>query len=108
MAEAYDAANVVFCFYNSLTLALCEFNGRYYGGGVLELTPSEFKNLAIPYTTVDQEDVKTLDRMFQDQRSISDIVSYVNERTLARWLHAETIERLNIIRRTLMQRRISD
>lgn len=108
LAEAYDAANVVFCFYNSLTLALCEFNGRYYGGGVLELTPSEFKSLAIPYTTVGQEDVKTLDRMFQDQRSISDIVSYVNERTLARWLHAETIERLNIIRRTLMQRRISD
>jgi len=108
LTEDYDAASVVFCFYNSLTLALCEFNGRYYGGGVLELTPSEFKDLALPYTRINQSDVKTLDRMFQEKRPISDIVSYVNERTLAKWLDPDVIERLNVIREALMKRRLRD
>lgn len=107
LAEAYDAASVVFCFYNSLTLALCEFNGRYYGGGVLELTPSEFKDLALPYTRIVRSDVEVLDRMFQENRPILDIVSYVNERTLATRLEPDMIEHLNIIRQTLMKRRLS-
>lgn len=108
LTESYDANSVVFCFYNSLTLALCEFNGRYYGGGVLELTPSEFKDLSLPYTQIEKEDVERLDQMFREEYPISDIVSYVNERTLARWLQPEIIERLNLIRQTLMQRRIND
>lgn len=107
LTEAYDAASVVFCFYNSLTLALCEFNGRYYGGGVLELTPSEFKDLALPYTKIERSDVETLDRMFQEKRPVLDIVSYVNNRTLAKWLDPDMIERLNVIRQTLMKRRLS-
>ncbi len=107
LAEAYDAASVVFCFYNSLTLALCEFNGRYYGGGVLELTPSEFKDLALPYTKIERSDVEVLDRMFQEKYPILDIVSYVNDRTLAKWLTSDVIERLNVIRQTLMKRRLS-
>lgn len=107
LMETYDAASVVFCFYNSLTLALCEFNGRYYGGGVLELTPSEFKDLALPYTKIEQSDVEVLDRMFREKRPILDIVSYVNERTLATRLESDVIERLNIIRQTLMKRRLS-
>ena len=45
--EDYDAASFAFCFYNSLTLALCEYSGRFYGGGVGELVPSEFKQLSI-------------------------------------------------------------
>ena len=45
----WEKESVVFCFYNSLTLAQCEFQGRYYGGGVSELVPSEFKELKIPY-----------------------------------------------------------
>ena len=67
LKDAYDAASVVFCFYNSLTLALCEFNGRYYGGGVLELTPSEFKGLVLPYTQIQRSDVEKLDRMFRER-----------------------------------------
>ena len=46
----YDKRSAAFCFYNSLTLAQCEYYGRYYAGGVSELIPSEFKELAIPYS----------------------------------------------------------
>lgn len=108
LKEGYDAASVVFCFYNSLTLALCEYNGRYYGGGVLELTPSEFKALTLPYRQISRADVETLDRMFREKQPAADIVSFVNARTLAGKLPPETICRLNMIRQTLMQRRLGD
>src|SRR5699024_3910683 len=36
--EGIEPESLVFCFYNSLTLAQCEFVGRYYAGGVSELT----------------------------------------------------------------------
>lgn len=37
---------------NSLTLLACELSGRTYGGGVLELVPSEIRSLPIPITDV--------------------------------------------------------
>lgn len=40
---------ICFSFYNSLTLLFAEINGRFYGGGVLELSPSELKRLPIIY-----------------------------------------------------------
>jgi hypothetical protein len=43
-----DINSLVLLFYNSLTLVFSEINGRFYGGGVLELTPNEFKKLPIP------------------------------------------------------------
>lgn len=36
-------------FHNSLTALAAELAGRYYGGGVLELTPSEARTLPVPY-----------------------------------------------------------
>ncbi len=106
LQNQYDAASVAFCFYNSLTLALCEFNGRYYGGGVLELTPSEFKSLFLPYEQIAPEDVEVLDGMFREKRPAEEIVSFVNERTLADRFPPFVVERLNVIRETLMRRRL--
>jgi len=43
-----SAAKIVFCFVNSLTALTAELEGRHYGGGVLELVPSEIERLLIP------------------------------------------------------------
>lgn len=40
---------ICFSFYNSLTMLFAETDGRFYGGGVLELSPNELKNLPIVY-----------------------------------------------------------
>lgn len=104
----YDPASVVFCFYNSLTLAQCEFHGRYYGGGVLELIPSEFRELSLPYSRIGEGDVRELEDMFRRQVPVSEIVSFVNARTLARWMREDTIKALNDIREKLMRRRLAD
>lgn len=43
-----NAENLVCSFLNPLTAITAELEGRYYGGGVLELVPSEIEKLYIP------------------------------------------------------------
>ncbi|OEG74147.1 modification methylase [Shewanella colwelliana] len=43
-----DASKFACCFLNPLTAIFAELEGRYYGGGVLELVPSEIEKLYIP------------------------------------------------------------
>ena len=47
MKEEFDIYNLCYSFYNSLTLLFAEIDGRFYGGGVLELTPKEFRGLPL-------------------------------------------------------------
>lgn len=44
-----SAEKLVFCFVTALTALSAELEGRHYGGGVLELVPSEIEELAIAY-----------------------------------------------------------
>lgn len=75
--EGYTIENLIFSFYNSLTLLAAEMQGRFYGGGVLELTPNEFKNLPIPYTVCD--DFSKFSNMFENKMSIEEILN-VNDK----------------------------
>ena len=84
--SAYDKESMAFCFYNSLTLTQCEFYGRYYAGGVSELTPSEFKRLAIPYRKIDKDDIKQLSEMFKANENIDKIIAFVNLKTIEKEL----------------------
>jgi adenine-specific DNA-methyltransferase len=47
--QGYSIRGICFSFYNSITLLFAETNGRFYGGGVLELSPNELKGLPIVY-----------------------------------------------------------
>lgn len=47
--EGYSIDALCFSFFNSLTLLFAEMDGRFYGGGVLELTPREFRGLPLVY-----------------------------------------------------------
>jgi adenine-specific DNA-methyltransferase len=102
----FNKESVVFCFYNSLTLAQCEFEGRYYGGGVSELVPSEFKKLAIPYRNIESQDVEKLNEMFREKENLEKIVSFVNEKTIAKDMSEEEVEKIEYVRRRLVERRM--
>lgn len=72
MNGGYTIDNFVFSFYNSLTLLAAEMQGRYYGGGVLELTPNEFKNLPIPYTQC--ENFTRFSELFEKKTNFDNIL----------------------------------
>ncbi|MEK4675647.1 hypothetical protein BLX06_15745 [Bacillus cereus] len=103
--ENFDAPSVAFCFYNSLTMTLCEFQGRFYGGGVGELVPSEFKSLSMPYKKVSRNDFELLDTMFRRNCSFEDIVDFVDKIVLNE-LSSQDVAKLKSIRNKYLLRRL--
>ncbi len=103
----YDRESMAFCFYNTLTLTQCEHYGRYYAGGVSELIPSEFKRLSVPYRKIDREDISKLNSMFAQNREEDEIIAFVNSKTIENDLEKTTVEKLEKIRKKLMQRRLA-
>lgn len=103
--EGIDPESLVFCFYNSLTLTQCEFVGRYYAGGVSELTPNEFRTISVPYRQIKPCDIERAKQMFNDNEDLNQIVAFVNSKTLEADLSTDEITNLNIIRSKLIKRR---
>ena len=50
-------------FLNSMTFAFSEVMGRSYGGGVLELEPSEAEALPVPFKGADKLDSKRINEL---------------------------------------------
>lgn len=101
----FDAQSVAFCFYNSLTITLCEYNGRFYGGGVGELVPSEFKSLCLPYKRVDKQKVQKLDSMLRTNKPIEKVMEFVDSVVLND-LTENDLELLKKIRMKYLMRRL--
>jgi adenine-specific DNA methylase len=60
------AEKLVSCFINPLTALSAELEGRHYGGGVLELIPSEIEKLLIPLPTMVNVDIAELDKSIRN------------------------------------------
>jgi adenine-specific DNA-methyltransferase len=74
MKNGYDLNSFIYSFYNTLTLLLSELEGRYYGGGVLELIPSEFKKLPIPYNEISNTQFDNFTTNFEQKSNIEQIL----------------------------------
>ncbi|NKC20356.1 N-6 DNA methylase [Pseudoalteromonas sp. S4498] len=109
MKEGFDIKSLIFSFYNSMTLAFAEIQGRYYGGGVLELTPSEFKSLPIPYIEITDELFDEFVIQFHNKKSIEDILKFNDEILLKDGLNMPLSEIMSFkqVRNTLLQRRLN-
>jgi adenine-specific DNA-methyltransferase len=109
MRDGFQVENLIYSFYNSLTLAFAELHGRYYGGGVLELTPNEFKKLPVPYLTLNAQQFNNYVSTFKAKKSIKEICKQ-NDRAILksvdRQLDNESIDKLYNIREKLYLRRI--
>lgn len=75
------AEKLVCCFLNPLTSLSAEIEGRHYGGGVLELVPSEVEALAIPLPDGFEPDIEALDKAVRS-RPIADVVADNGRRVL--------------------------
>ncbi len=60
-AVTVEARTLVACFLNPLTALSAELEGRFYGGGVLELVPSEIERLLVPVPPGVDVDLRALD-----------------------------------------------
>lgn len=69
-------------FYNSLSLAFSEIEGRSYGGGVLELMPSEAEKILLPYRQENANLLQAIDKMMRDKKSIDVILKITNKQIL--------------------------
>jgi len=109
MKVNFEIENLIYSFYNSLTLAFAELNGRYYGGGVLELTPNEFKNLPIPYITISAAQFRNYVSTFKSKDSIKEICKQNDKVILKSFdknLSDDNIDKIYRIREKLYLRRM--
>ena len=77
-AENIDPNTLVICFLNSLTALSAELEGRHYGGGVLELVPSEIDRLKVPYITIPTVNIEELND-FVKTHSVDEILKKQDE-----------------------------
>jgi len=66
VAPNTDPAALVAAFHNSGTLLSAELEGRTFGGGVLELVPSEVSRLSVPLARKVAEELPRLDALSRE------------------------------------------
>lgn len=105
-----EARTVVGSFHNSLTLLTAEIEGRSFGGGVLELVPSEIARLSI-FDPRQLRDVLTdVDSVARAEGYESDAVVATSNRLLLEQLpalEASVLDAMEAARQRLLQRRLA-
>jgi adenine-specific DNA-methyltransferase len=68
-------------FHNSLTFAFAELVGRSYGGGVLELMPTEAEELPVPVVYLESSLLEEADDIARN-KSWMDVTDFVDRQVL--------------------------
>ncbi len=103
--------NLVSVFHNSLTLLTAEIEGRSFGGGVLELVPSEIARLSIPFPVAMVDVLPQLDRVsrasFRRQNAPTLLVETTDNLLCQRvdGMTGDLMQQLQQARETLVNRR---
>jgi adenine-specific DNA-methyltransferase len=71
-----EAESFVSAFVNSMTCLSAELEGRHYGGGVLELVPSEIERLLVPKIKGSLSALRRSDKMF---RRLNDDIGFLQK-----------------------------
>ena len=103
-----QAKNLVFSFLNSLTFLYAELLGRHYGGGVLELVPSEIEKLQIPLVSASDEQFSQVDEMIRADVNLDTLLNYTDTIILKKGIGLSTkqIENIRSAHKKLMLRRL--
>jgi adenine-specific DNA-methyltransferase len=75
--KGVNKEQAVASFMNSLTLAFSEIFGRSYGGGVLELEPSEAENIPLPYFAETRLNFDKTKKMIENS-DINNVLDYTD------------------------------
>lgn len=80
--KKFNEATLVGSFINSITALSAEVEGRHYGGGVLELVPSEIRKLLVPIQKFDQKELYKLNTLIQNGIPSEELLSRRDEEVL--------------------------
>lgn len=108
MFENFDIKSLSFCFYNTFSFIYSELEGRFYGGGVLELTPNEFKKIPVPYMSVNKQLYNEFISIACKQKTGNEARNFVDQKVLNDYykISKQDIKKLNIIYEKLYYRRL--
>lgn len=98
-----DPQLLVSSFVNSLTALGAELEGRHYGGGVLELVPSEIEKLLVPISA-HEPDLESLNKLIRSSSS-EKIMTVQDNKVLEKFLLRSDIELLRLAWLKLKRRR---
>ena len=81
MKDGTELERFALTFHNTFTFIYAELSGRFYGGGVLELTPNEFKGLPVPdvLNKVNPKKLATLDTLLRAGKTPGEILDFTDK-----------------------------
>ena len=80
--EGVNRKAFVVSYYNSLSFAFAEILGRNFGGGVLELMPSEVEGVYLPYREENAKLFEKVDQMVREKKSADEILDFTDSELL--------------------------
>lgn len=95
-------------FLNSLTFLCAELGGRHYGGGVLELVPSEIEKLLIPLQPITESAFAHIDAMIRARATLDELLNFTDPLILGQGLGLSpaAIQTIQTAHRRLLKRRL--
>lgn len=80
--EGVNCKAFVVSYYNSLSFAFAEILGRNFGGGVLELMPSEVEGVYLPYREENAKLFEKVDQMVREKKTADEILDFTDKELL--------------------------
>ena len=106
--ETINADDFATVFHNSLTMLSAEILGRSFGGGVLELVPSEVNSLRVPVVPGAERHILEIDKISRKSNNHDDLLTKTDE-LLTKFiptLDKNILSVLHDARNTLLSRRM--
>lgn len=107
--EGVNKKAFVASYYNSLSFTFAEILGRNFGGGCLELMPSEVGDIYMPYRVENETLFAEIDKMLRHKRTADEILDYTDRAILheGMGLSMEEVQTARSIWHKIMGRRLS-
>lgn len=112
--EGIDKDKALLSYYNSITFAFTELEGRSYGGGVLEILPGELEKVVLPNLQNFDDDltkklIQRIDKAIRNNEDIEKTLDEVDQVILVDYLGIDkkVVQGFRAIWKKLMNRRLN-
>ncbi len=107
--EGVNKKALVASYYNSLSFAFAEILGRNFGGGCLEMMPSEVEGIYLPYREENAALFDRIDQLLRDKKTPDEILDITDEILLRQGMgfSEDEVKTARSIWKKLIERRLT-